>query len=45
MLFTPIAQVASPAFRAVSAVPDMAVLVIVAVRVAGFVLLGDEPAG
>jgi hypothetical protein len=45
MLSTSLAQPTPLTFRAASAVSITAVLAVVAVRVAGFVLLGDEPAG
>jgi hypothetical protein len=45
MLSTPTAQITRAAIRAASAGTGIVGLAIVAVRVAGFVLLGDEPAG
>jgi hypothetical protein len=45
MLSTSTAAIAPATIRAASAGSNIAVLGVVAVRVAGFVLLGDEPAG
>jgi hypothetical protein len=45
MLSASTVRVSPVTLRAASAGVVMAVLAVVAVRVAGFVLLGDEPAG
>ena len=45
MLSAPTAHITLPMLQTATAVVDIVVLGVVAVRVAGFVLQGDEPAG